>query len=468
MLVLTPTRELAAQIAERVAAYGRYVRVRHAVVYGGVSQHRQEIALRNAPGYPRGDARPPARSDAAGLVQARRRRRTSSSTRPTGCSTWGSSTTCAGSSSALPGPAADAVLLGHDAVIDRVARPRDAARPRARQRHAGGHHGGERRPVGGLRRPRPTSAPLLERLLRRAGHAARASSSRGRSTAPTASPSSSSRRASARRPFTATSRRGRASGPSTRSAAARRRVLVATDVAARGIDVDGISHVVNFDLPNVAESYVHRIGRTGRAGASGRGDLVLRSRRARASCATSSAASSGSSRRRSDARTDAGGTTDRLRSPGDANELDRLLRARGNALAARFAGRGSGRVRRLAAVSHALELSEDAELREVGVLNPPHLEDIHRADANTVRLPFASRAVDRGSELAGLGSALGRRGGHRSVRWSHEHGRFWRLAKPANAPSSSATSPAAVAVAGEAEEEAVVAEEAEEAAADSP
>ena len=48
------------------------------------------------------------------------------------------------------------------------------------------------------------------------------------------------------------------------------RVLVATDVAARGIDVDGISLVVNFDLPNVAESYVHRIGRTGRAGASGR------------------------------------------------------------------------------------------------------------------------------------------------------------------------------------------------------
>jgi ATP-dependent RNA helicase RhlE len=47
------------------------------------------------------------------------------------------------------------------------------------------------------------------------------------------------------------------------------RVLVATDVAARGIDVDGISHVFNFDLPNVAESYVHRIGRTGRAGASG-------------------------------------------------------------------------------------------------------------------------------------------------------------------------------------------------------
>jgi ATP-dependent RNA helicase RhlE len=47
------------------------------------------------------------------------------------------------------------------------------------------------------------------------------------------------------------------------------RVLVATDIAARGIDIDGITHVINFDLPNIPESYVHRIGRTGRAGATG-------------------------------------------------------------------------------------------------------------------------------------------------------------------------------------------------------
>jgi ATP-dependent RNA helicase RhlE len=47
------------------------------------------------------------------------------------------------------------------------------------------------------------------------------------------------------------------------------RVLVATDVAARGIDVTGVTHVINFDLPNVPECYVHRIGRTARAGASG-------------------------------------------------------------------------------------------------------------------------------------------------------------------------------------------------------
>ena len=47
------------------------------------------------------------------------------------------------------------------------------------------------------------------------------------------------------------------------------RVLVATDIAARGIDIDQLPHVINFELPNVPEDYVHRIGRTGRAGNSG-------------------------------------------------------------------------------------------------------------------------------------------------------------------------------------------------------
>ena len=47
------------------------------------------------------------------------------------------------------------------------------------------------------------------------------------------------------------------------------RILVATDIAARGIDIEGMGHVFNYELPNVAETYVHRIGRTGRAGASG-------------------------------------------------------------------------------------------------------------------------------------------------------------------------------------------------------
>lgn len=47
------------------------------------------------------------------------------------------------------------------------------------------------------------------------------------------------------------------------------RVLVATDIAARGLDIPLLPHVINFELPNVSEDYIHRIGRTGRAGASG-------------------------------------------------------------------------------------------------------------------------------------------------------------------------------------------------------
>ena len=49
----------------------------------------------------------------------------------------------------------------------------------------------------------------------------------------------------------------------------RTRILIATDIAARGIDIDDLTHVINFDLPDIPETYVHRIGRTGRAGASG-------------------------------------------------------------------------------------------------------------------------------------------------------------------------------------------------------
>ena len=52
--------------------------------------------------------------------------------------------------------------------------------------------------------------------------------------------------------------------------AGKTRVLVATDVAARGIDIDSVSHVINYDIPEVPEDYVHRIGRTGRAGNKGR------------------------------------------------------------------------------------------------------------------------------------------------------------------------------------------------------
>ena len=53
------------------------------------------------------------------------------------------------------------------------------------------------------------------------------------------------------------------------------RVLVATDIAARGLDVDAVSHVINYDVPSAPEDYVHRIGRTGRAGNTGRAITIV-------------------------------------------------------------------------------------------------------------------------------------------------------------------------------------------------
>ena len=75
--------------------------------------------------------------------------------------------------------------------------------------------------------------------------------------------------ASNRTPSTATRPRTPGSGPLDSFRSGQIRALVATDIAARGIDIDGVTHVINFDLPNEPESYVHRIGRTARAGAAG-------------------------------------------------------------------------------------------------------------------------------------------------------------------------------------------------------
>jgi len=55
----------------------------------------------------------------------------------------------------------------------------------------------------------------------------------------------------------------------------RTRVLVATDIAARGLDVDSVSHVINYDVPSAPEDYVHRIGRTGRAGNKGQAITIV-------------------------------------------------------------------------------------------------------------------------------------------------------------------------------------------------
>ncbi len=77
-----------------------------------------------------------------------------------------------------------------------------------------------------------------------------------------------------RRRSTATSTSRSARARSTASATASLRFLIASDVAARGLDIPAVSHVFNFDVPSHAEDYVHRIGRTGRAGRQGKAIMI--------------------------------------------------------------------------------------------------------------------------------------------------------------------------------------------------
>jgi len=267
VLILTPTRELAAQIGERVSAYGRYLRFRHVVIYGGVSQYRQEGELRQRPDL---------------LV-------------------------------ATPGRLLDLMNQGvvkldqvAHFVLDEADRMLDmgfihdvrrviAALPKKRQTLF--FSATVPRPIEVLAQsllvepvrvsvtpkvtaaetvdqsvvfvPKDQKGSLLEQLLRggdveraivftRTKHGADKLSRRLEQAGIGAPAIHGNKSQNARERALAGFRGGRT------------RVLVATDIAARGIDVDGVSHVFNFDLPNVPESYVHRVGRTGRAGASGR------------------------------------------------------------------------------------------------------------------------------------------------------------------------------------------------------
>ena len=267
-LVLTPTRELAAQIGERAGAYGRHLDVAHTVVYGGVSQFRQERALRERPSL---------------LI-------------------------------ATPGRLLD--LIGQKLVSLRDVRHfvLDEA---DRMLDMGFIHD-VRRIVAMLPQKRQTlffSATMAPEVVKLAStmleNPARVSIAPAVTTAPTIDQSvifvskpakkallqsllEEDRAADRVLVFTRTKvganrlserldRAGirtaaihgnKSQGQRERALAGFKngdtRVLVATDIAARGIDVDGVSLVVNFDIPNEPESYVHRIGRTGRAGATGR------------------------------------------------------------------------------------------------------------------------------------------------------------------------------------------------------
>jgi ATP-dependent RNA helicase RhlE len=266
-LVLAPTRELAAQIDEHRRDLGRFARIGGAAVFGGVAIGPQEAAFRRGadilvatPGrlldhfqypYARLDGLEVLVLDEADrmldmgfLPDIRRILRALPATRRQNLLF----------AATLP-PAITALAreLLHDPVTIDVERP---SAPAVGISHAVYPVAGElktRLLVELLRQPGVRSALVFTRTKHRANRLADGLARRGVAAARIHGNRSQAQRTQALAAFKAGTFR----------------VLVATDIAARGIDVEGISHVVNFDVPNLPDDYIHRVGRTARAGAVG-------------------------------------------------------------------------------------------------------------------------------------------------------------------------------------------------------
>ncbi len=266
VLILSPTRELASQIAESFATYGRHASLSHTVIFGGVGQHKQVQALHRGVDIL---VATPGR-----LIDLMEQRLTNFS-----------------AVQMLVLDEADRMLdMGFINPIRQIARslpsPRQtllfsATMPREIQHLADSllH-----KPVKVTVAPVAATAALIEQSVYMVGRNQKPAllehilSERNVSRAVVFTRTKHGADRVAKRlnfsGITATAIHGnKAQNQRQRALDAFRtgrcRVLVATDVAARGLDVDGISHVFNFDLPNEPEAYVHRIGRTGRAGATG-------------------------------------------------------------------------------------------------------------------------------------------------------------------------------------------------------
>ena len=265
-LVLAPTRELASQIAERAVAYGRFIGVKQAVIVGGVKQHQQVAALSRAPDIL--VATPGRLLDLLGqrhlrldgvthlvldeadrmldMGFARDVRRILAALPKKRQSLLFSAT--------MPKEVlALAAELLHDPVRVAVA-PAEVVAPRIEQKVFLVNGAAKRGLLTKL-----LGDPLLSRVLvfTRTKHGAKRLALQLGKAGVASEAIHGDRPQNGRVKALAAFRAGSV------------RVLVATDVAARGIDVPEISHVINFDMPNAAESYVHRIGRTGRAGCGG-------------------------------------------------------------------------------------------------------------------------------------------------------------------------------------------------------
>jgi ATP-dependent RNA helicase RhlE len=271
-LILCPTRELAAQIGDSLKTYGHESHLSHTVIFGGVSQHHQEKAVRA--GVDIIVATPGRLIDLMEqrvvdlsaieifvLDEADRMldmgfihpiRRIASAIKPVG------QRQTLLFSATMP---KEIVSLAHSLLKDPVkisVDPVSTAAPLIEQ--------------GLYMIPRQMKQSLLEHLLGESGPHAKIT--RALVFTRTKHGADKVGHKLMRAGFQAETIHGNKSQNQRKRALARfstgaARILVATDVAARGLDVDDISHVINFDMPVEPEAYVHRIGRTGRAGAKG-------------------------------------------------------------------------------------------------------------------------------------------------------------------------------------------------------
>ena len=266
VLVLAPTRELAAQIGDSIRAYGRHLRATHTVIFGGVGQRPQEVALT------RGEdlvVATPGRlldlmnqhfvqldqieifvldeadrmldmgfiRDIRKVIAALPARRQS----------------LFFSATLAPEVVALARTLVHDPVQITIT-PEQPAVEKIEQKVLFVDQANKDALLTGLLRDTGMDRVLV---FTRMKHAANRVAEKLQKAGITVAAIHGNKSQSARTAALAGFKAGKV------------RVLVATDIAARGIDVDGITHVINFHLPNEPETYVHRIGRTARAGTDG-------------------------------------------------------------------------------------------------------------------------------------------------------------------------------------------------------
>ena len=265
-LILTPTRELAIQIGESIRAYGHYLPLRHHVIFGGVSQHTQVQAIRR--GVDILVATPGRLLDLMqqgyitlrdiqffvldeadrmldmGFVHDVKRIITKL---PSKRQTLFFSATMPNEIKQLA-----AMLLNNPVKVE-VTPPATTVDMIQQSVYYTEKHNKQSLLVHLLKDPSIESALIFTQMKHAADKLARMLNNAGIRTEAIHGNKAQAARQKALENF-----KGK-----------RTRVLVATDIAARGIDIDELTHVFNYELPNIPETYVHRIGRTGRAGAKG-------------------------------------------------------------------------------------------------------------------------------------------------------------------------------------------------------